>query len=148
MKLKYRVIERFRSKYSLKVMCYFFEVSRSGYYTWYKRQGGENRHTWLRDLICECQNETKQTHGCRRVRRRLMRKNRENVSMKAVLGIMCRYDLLTRVRRVRLYTHFGNAVHKYPNFLKRVFDQSVPNKFWVTDITYVPTAKGCYTCAL
>lgn len=130
-------------------MCDFFEVSRSGYYTWYKRQRRENRDAWLRDLICECQNETKQTYGCRRVRRWLMRKYRKNVNLKAVLRIMRKYDLLARVRRVRPYTHFNNAVHKYPNLLKRAFDQSVPNKFWVTDITYVPTAKGMlYMCVV
>ena len=30
--LKYRVIERFRGKYSIQAMCDVFEVSRSGYY--------------------------------------------------------------------------------------------------------------------
>ena len=38
MKLKYRVIERFRGKYSVEAMCEAFEVSRSGYYAWRKRQ--------------------------------------------------------------------------------------------------------------
>ena len=31
MKLKYRVMERFRDKYSIAAMCLVFEVSRSGY---------------------------------------------------------------------------------------------------------------------
>lgn len=31
MKLKYRVMERFRGKYSIAAMCLVFEVSRSGY---------------------------------------------------------------------------------------------------------------------
>ena len=38
MKLKYRVIERFRGKYSVEAMGEVFEVSRSGYYAWRKRQ--------------------------------------------------------------------------------------------------------------
>ena len=41
MKLKYRVIERFRGKYSVEAMRKVFEVSRSGYYAWLKRQGNE-----------------------------------------------------------------------------------------------------------
>ena len=37
--LKYRVIERFCEKYPIGSMCRMFEVSRSGYYAWRKRQG-------------------------------------------------------------------------------------------------------------
>ena len=47
MKLKYRVIERFRGKYSVEAMCKVFEVSRSGYYAWRNRQGKENKDQWL-----------------------------------------------------------------------------------------------------
>ena len=32
--MKYRVIERFRGKYSVDAMCKVFEVTRSGYYAW------------------------------------------------------------------------------------------------------------------
>lgn len=41
MKLKYRVMERFRGKYSVEAMCRSFEVSRSGYYAWRGRQTKE-----------------------------------------------------------------------------------------------------------
>ena len=54
MKLKYRVIERFRGKYSVEAMCEVFEVSRSGYYAWRKRQGREAKDQWLVDLIVQC----------------------------------------------------------------------------------------------
>ena len=40
------------------------------------------------------------------------------------------------------YQHYQQAVHKYPNLLQRVFAQPFPDRFWVTDITYIPTAKG------
>ena len=33
-KLKYRVIERFRKEYSMAAMCKVFEASHSGYYAW------------------------------------------------------------------------------------------------------------------
>ena len=39
--MKYRVIERFRGKYSIEAMCEVFEVSRSGYYAWRRRQQKE-----------------------------------------------------------------------------------------------------------
>ena len=55
MKLKHRVIERFRETYSIDAMCKVFEVSRSGYYTWRNRQVKESKDRWLIDLIAEIQ---------------------------------------------------------------------------------------------
>ena len=53
MKLKYRVIERFRGKYSVEAMCEVFEVSRSGYYAWRKRQERAAKDQWLADLMID-----------------------------------------------------------------------------------------------
>lgn len=62
---------------------------------------------------------------------------------------MRKYDLLAQIRRHRSYMHYKQATHKYPNLLKRAFEQSLPNQFWVTDITYIPMAKRmAYLCAV
>ena len=62
---------------------------------------------------------------------------------------MRKYDLLAQIRRRKPYAHYKQAVHKYPNLLKRTFNQPLPNRFWVTDITYIHTAKGMlYLCAV
>lgn len=123
-------------------MCRIFGVSRSGYYAWRKRQGRQGRDQWLVDLIRECQKQSRQTYGCRRVRRWIRKKHGKNVNLKAVLRVMRKYDLLSVVRRRRPYTYYKQGVHKYPDLLQRAFDQPLPNRFWVTDITYVHTAKG------
>lgn len=149
MKLKYRVIERFRGKYPIGLMCRMFEVSRSGYYAWRKRQGKPAKDQWLVDLIIDCQQRSKQPYGCRRVRRWLKRRHGKNVNLKAVLRVMRKFDLLAQVRRRKPYRHYQQAVHKYPNLLQRAFAQPFPNRFWVTDITYIPTTKGMvYMCAV
>lgn len=130
-------------------MCSLLEVSRSGYYDWRKRQGKEAKDQWLINLIVDCQKRCKQTYGCRRVRRWLMREHGKQVNLKAVLRVMRRLNLLSQVRRHRPYVHYKQAVHKYSNLLNRAFEQLVPNRFWVTDITYIPTAKGMvYLCAV
>jgi putative transposase len=148
-KLKYRVIERFRGKYPIESMCRLFEVSRSGYYDWRKRQGKPEKDQWLIDLILDCQQRCKQTYGCRRVRRWLRRKHGKNVNLKAVLRVMRKLDVLAQIRRRKPYAHYNQAVHKYPNLLQRAFEQPLPNQFWVTDITYIPTSKGMvYMCAV
>ena len=149
MKLKYRVIERFRGKYPIETMCRIFEVSRSGYYAWRKRQGRPAKDQWLVDLIIDCQRRCKQTYGCRRVRQWLKRRHGKNVNLKAVLRVIRKLDLLSQVRRRKPYQHYQQAVHKYPNLLQRAFAQPFPDRFWVTDITYIPTAKGMvYMCAV
>lgn len=149
MKLKYRVIERFRGKYSIEAMCEVFEVSRSGYYAWRKRQERTAKDQWLADLIVECQKKCRQTYGIRRVRRWIQRQTGKSVNLKAILRLMRKLNLLSVVRRRRPYTRCQQAVHKYPNLLNRRFDQARPNQFWVTDITYIPIPGGMlYMCAV
>jgi len=148
-KLKYRVIERFRGKFSVEAMCMVFEVSRSGYYAWRKRQGKEAKDQWLVDLIVECQQHSKQTYGIRRVQRWIQRQAGNTVNLKAVLRVMRKMNLLSVVRRRRPFTRYQQVVHKYPNLLNRCFDQVRPNQFWVTDITYIPIPGSMlYMCAV
>ena len=147
--MKYRVIERFRGKYSIEDMCKVFGVSRSGYYDWRNRQEQPNKDQWLIDLITQAQIKSKQTYGHRRIQRWLLRKHKKHVNLKVILRVMRRYDLLSQIRRVRPYMQYQKALHKYPNLLDRRFDQVLPNRFWVTDITYIHTAKGMvYMCAV
>ena len=149
MKLKYRVIERFRGKYSIQAMCDVFEVSRSGYYAWRKRQNKLSKDQWLVDLITEGHHLSNQTYGYRRMRRWLNTVKGKHVNLKAVLRVMRKHNLLSQVRRRRPYMHYQRALHKYPNLLNRQFEQLKPNRFWVTDITYIPTAHGMvYMCAV
>jgi len=130
-------------------MCTAFEVSRSGYYAWRKRQEKESKDQWLIDLIVECQRLCKQTYGIRRVRRWIQRQTGKEVNTKAILRLMRRLNLLSIVRRRKSYTRYQQAVHKYPNLLNRCFEQAQPNHFWVTDITYIPIpGRMLYMCAV
>ena len=94
MKLKYRVIERFRGRYSIEAMCEVFEVSRSGYYAWRNRQQKEAKDQWLVDLVVACHRQSKQTYGIRRVRRWIQRQTGKLVNVKAILRVMRKLNLL------------------------------------------------------
>ena len=59
---------------------------------------------------------------------------------KAILRVTRMLDLPSQVRRRKPYRHYQQAVHKYPNLLQRAFAQPFPDRFWVTDITYILTA--------
>ena len=100
MKLKYRVIERFRGKYSIQAMCELFEVSRSGYYAWRNRRDKPSKDQWLVDLIAEGQRISKQTYGYRRMYRWLNETKHKKVNIKAVMRVM---------RKAQVQSTFGST---------------------------------------
>ena len=138
--VKYRVIYRHKDKYSISEMCRFFEVSRSGYYGFVKRMDKPAKDLELSELIRECQVETKQTYGYRRVAIWLERRGVHH-NPKTILRVMNKYSLLSVVRR-RRYCNYSQALHRYDNLLNRDFHADRPNQKWVTDISYIRTAQG------
>ena len=138
--IKYRVIYRHKDKYSISEMCRFFDVSRSGYYGFVDRMGKPAKDLELSKLIRECQAETKQTYGYRRVAIWLERRGVHH-DPKTILRVMNKYSLLSVVRR-RRYCNYSQALHRYENLLNRDFHADRPNQKWVTDISYIKTAQG------
>ena len=86
--IKYEAIEVNKAKYSVALMCRFFEVSRSGYYASRKRKDRPERDVSIRMLIAQCQHEVKETYGNRRVRLWLLQKHGLVVNYKAVIRLM------------------------------------------------------------
>ena len=124
-------------------MCKFFGVSRSGYYAFLKRVDRPDKDLPLANMIRECQKQSHDTYGYRRVHIWLERQGVYR-NPKTVLRIMQKYNLLSVVRRKR-FKYVSEHLHKYPNLLNREFNAVSPNQKWVTDISYIPTKEGvCY----
>ena len=140
--VKYKVIHRFKDKYNVQDMCYFFGVSRSGYYAWTKKINKEDPDKTVGELIQQCQCKTRQIYGYRRVQIWLLREYGLIMNHKAVLRIMNKYNLLSKSRRRRKWTQNCESVHKYANLLERNFHADRPNQKWCTDISYIPTKEG------
>ena len=138
--IKYQVIFKRKGKYSINSMCKFFEVSRSGYYAFLKRMDIPDRDLPLAEKIRECQKESHRTYGYRRVQIWLERQEIYR-NPKTVLRVMQKYNLLSVVRRKKFH-YCSQHLHKYPNLLNREFTAERPNQKWVTDISYIKTAKG------
>lgn len=134
------VIYRHRDKYSIREMCRFFKVSRSGYYAYVKRMDLPARDLPLAEKIREWQEECGKTYGYRRVHIWLERKG-IYCNSKTILRIMQKYSLLSVIRRKK-YRNYGAYLHKYPNLLNRDFSAERPNQKWVTDISYIHTKQG------
>ena len=132
--IKYIAIAKNADKHPIRVMCNFFEVARSGYYAFLKRQDRPSAEERLAALIHKCQQEAHGTYGYRRVGIWLKRQGIEK-NHKAVLRIMNKYGLLAQIRRRRKYRQMSDQLHRYPNVLNRNFTATRPNQKWVTCIT-------------
>ena len=134
------VIYRHKDKYSIREMCRFFEVSRSGYYGYVSRMEVPAWDLPLAENIRECQEKCGKTYGYRRVQIWLQRHGIYR-NPKTVLRVMQKYGLLSVIRRKK-YRNYGEHLHKYPNLLNRDFHAERPNQKWVTDISYIHTRQG------
>ena len=140
-KFKYQVIYRHRTEYPVSVMCQFFGVSRSGYYSYVSRMGTTDKDAVLAGKIKEHQDRCHQTYGYRRMH--LWLENQGiHYNPKTVLRIMKKYGILSEIRRKRKWQNLGQQIHRYKNLLNRQFSADKPNSKWVTDISYIQTKEG------
>ena len=140
-KFKYQVIYRHRTGYPISVMCQFFGVSRSGYYSYVSRMGQIEKDALLAEKLKEHQNRCHQTYGYRRMHLWLESQGIHH-NPKTVLRIMKKYGILSEIRRKRKWQNLGQQIHRYENLLNRQFRADKPNTKWVTDISYIHTKEG------
>ena len=139
--VKYHVIYRHRNHYAISTMCYFFGISRSGYYDFVHRLNKPEKDAELAQIIFQHQKHCFQTYGYRRMC--LWLKSQQIYrNPKTILRIMKKYSLLSEIRRRRKWQQMGEQVHKYENLLNRQFHAEQPNAKWVTDISYIHTGQG------
>lgn len=92
---KYAVIHRHRKEYPVSVMCSFFGVSRSGYYSFVIRLNKSEKDAELAEIIRRQQEKCFHTYGYRRMW--LYLKNAGITrNPKTILRIMKKYGLLQR----------------------------------------------------
>ena len=138
---KYQVIYRHQKEYPVSVMCRFFGVSRSGYYSYVKRLGSPEKDAALAGKLKTHQERCRQTYGYRRMHLWLQSQGIYR-NPKTVLRIMKKYGILSEIRRKRKWQNLGQQIHKYENLLNRQFYTDKPNQKWVTDISYIQTKEG------
>ncbi len=140
----FEFIDDHRDEFPVSRMCKVLEVSRSGYYAWRGRPPSkrEMANRRLFKKIEHVYNESGGTYGSPRIYRTLKRQ-----------GIACSENRVARLMRLRglrakqertfKATTRRNKAHPVaPNRLKRDFEADRPNRKWLSDITYIPTAEG------
>jgi len=142
--VRFQFVEDHRKVFPIHRMCALLEVSRSGYYAWRGRPPSEREmaNEELYKEIKAAYDRAHETYGSPRVYQELKRR-----------GIACSENRVARLmrlrglraRQTRTYkstTRRNRANPVAPNVLERNFVAKQPNRKWVLDITYIPTAEG------
>jgi putative transposase len=149
--VKYRMIERCREAFPVRLMCRCLRVSASGYYGWRDRPASQRRQSNERLLarIRSLHAESDGVFGSPRMWEEL-RYLGESCSRNRVARLM-RNDGLRGIPQRRRWgmKPTGTRPAHVQNHLARDFTADQPNAKWVTDITYIRTAEGwLYLCVV
>lgn len=139
----YEFIRSHRHEYSVQLMCRVLEVAQSGYYNWVK-QPISNRAQEDARLLRLIRASFIASHGIYGSPRVFLdlREAGETCSKHRVARLM-RVNGLRALHgyRTRRWS-IGKPSVLIPNILQRQFTFTLPNKAWVTDITYIRTWQG------
>jgi putative transposase len=128
-------------------MCHVLEVSASGYYTWLDRRPSPRarRSARIRQAVREVHADSQGIYGSVKIARALdVRPDLERACRNTVAQAMRELGLKSRVSRAfrPTTTQADPTRTPAPNTLAQNFTAEAPNRKWVTDITYLPTAQG------
>lgn len=120
------------------------KVSRSGYYEWLERPEPERlkKDKALIAVIKPIFKEGRSTYGTRRIKKKLSQQN-SVVSRRRIGRLMECAGLVCKTKRPFKAT--TNSKHDKlisSNLLERQFNVTKQNRYWVGDITYIPTQEG------
>ena len=142
--IKHRVIDALRHRYTIKSLCNYLGISRSGYHKYRKRSSTD------RDRECKVQIQAiydahDGTWGYRQIQMEIFRKYKVTVNHKRVLRLMRLMGLKAIIRRKRYcQSTYQKAVSDgrvAENILNRDFSADAPNEKWVTDVTQVKVGE-------
>jgi putative transposase len=125
-------------------MCQVLKLARSGYYAWCNRKISprNQENEILSEQIQQIHQGSRQTYGSPRIHASLVAKGFQ-VGRQRVVRLMTKLGLCARPKRQFKVT--TDSKHDLPiaeNVLGRDFTTTEPDRAWVADITYIPTAEG------
>lgn len=142
--MKFAFIRAEKAHFPVRVLCRALAVSRSGFYAQDTRPAARRQLTDQRLAveIAAIHAQSRRCYGSPRVQAELRARGR-CTSRKRVARLMRRAGLVGRRRRAfRVTTQSAHALPLAPNRLGRQFTTPAPDRVWVSDITYLPTADG------
>lgn len=145
--MKYAWIREHRDSFPIAVLCEVLEVSASGYYAWLDRAPSPRaqRHVEIQQAVRQVHAESYGIYGSHKIARELQeRPALESACRNTVSRAMRELGLKSCISRTftPTTTQADPTKQPAPNQLAQDFMATAPNRKWVTDITYLPTAEG------
>nr|WP_291398150.1 IS3 family transposase [Acinetobacter sp.] len=137
-------MKEYCAEFSIASMCKILNVSRSGYYEWANNTESNKakQDKELRAIIKLIFQEGRGIYGTRRIKSILSRKG-VIISRRRIIRLMKEDNLVCKTKRkFKATTDSNHKLPVAPNLLARRFNVNAPNRYWVGDITYVPTEEG------
>ncbi len=142
---RYRFIEAEKARYPITLLCRMLGVARAGYYAWRTRgpSARAQADAALSVRIVRLHQTSRTTYGAPRIHAELAAAG-ERVGRKRVARLLRGAGLhgACRRRTVPRTTITDPTAVVAPNRLARDFTAPAPDRRWVGDITYLPTAEG------
>ena len=143
--MSFRFIEDHRDAYPVRLMCAVLDVSAAGYYAWRERPVSQRAaaNAALLKTIRQVHQDSGGRYGSPRVHAALRVQGR-GASRGRIERLMHRHGIraiMASPRRVRT-TDSRHGLPIAPNLVDRNFTTAAPNRIWLADITYIPTAQG------
>ena len=126
------------------MMCDVMGVSRGRYYAWLKQPftAREVENQQLKKDIKELFEQSRNTYGTRRLKRKLLEKGLK-VSRRRIGRLLKRLGLSCKTKRkFKVTTDSKHNMPVAPNLLARKFTVDKPDQYYVGDITYIATQEG------
>ncbi|WP_456791509.1 IS3 family transposase [Bradyrhizobium sp. USDA 4506] len=143
--MSFRFIEDHRNMYPVRLMCEVLEVSPAGYYAWRTRPVSERTQANATVLaeVRQVYQDSGGRYGSPPIHAALTSQGR-GTSRGRIERMMQRHGIraiMAPPRRVRT-TDSRHDLPIAPNLIMRDFTAPAPNRVWLADITYIPTAEG------
>ena len=149
--MKFRMIDRCRDSFPVRMMCRRLGVSTSGYYEWREREPSATQrdNDRLLERIKALHQASDGVLGSPRMTEDL-RYEGESCSQNRVARLMRREGLRgVPLKKRHRSVPSGTRPDDVKNHLSRDFQAKRPNEKWVTDITFIRTAEGwLYLCVV
>ena len=145
--MKYAWITEHVDSFPVAAMCELLGVSRSGYYASVDRPPSKRsrRTAKIEASVQQVFDETDAIYGSAKIAEELAdRDELETACRTTVASAMKRLGFFSKVKKAFKPTTTKSDPSKQPapNVLDRCFEADGPNRKWVTNITYLPTAAG------
>jgi len=142
--MKYEFIREHRNEFPVGKMCQVLEVSRSGYYSHLKWTPGQRclENQALSTAIKEIHRESRGIFGLWQILKELLARG-FRCGKNRVYRLMKKLGIRSKIKRK--YKVTTDSKHKEPlsaNLLNRHFHVDLPDRVYVSDITYIWTQEG------